>query len=101
MGGENRRILSLVLLASLMAFAFVAWMSWIASVSTEKHKVATAQLPLSFEVNRGQAAADAKFVARGGGYALALTDRGEPVLALQGRFRQAAQQRAERQRQTS
>src|SRR5262249_48615370 len=44
----------------------------------------TAQFPLSFEVNHGQAAAGTKFVARGGGYTLLLTDRGEPVLALSG-----------------
>lgn len=41
-------------------------------------------------MNRGQAASNAKFVARGEGYVLLLTDRGEPVLALNGHQRQAA-----------
>src|SRR5262249_34614031 len=52
----------------------------------------------SFEVNRGQAAADAKFVARGGGYALLLTDRGEPVLTLNGSFPENVRSRAGEQR---
>jgi hypothetical protein len=43
-----------------------------------------ASLPLSFELNRGQAAADVKFVGRGDGFALALK-QGEAVLALRPR----------------
>jgi hypothetical protein len=39
------------------------------------------RLPMSFERNQGQAGAQVRFLARGAGYALALTDRG-PVLAL-------------------
>jgi len=40
-----------------------------------------ARLPLSFEANRGQAAREAKFISRGNGYKLFLTDR-EAVVAL-------------------
>jgi hypothetical protein len=97
---NGRRISALIFLASLVAL-FITWMNWIPSAHTPKHRVATAQLPLNFEVNRGQAAADAKFVARGGGYALLLTDRGEPVLALHGRPRRPARPHAERQPQAS
>src|SRR5258705_3833364 len=85
MGVANRRrILSSVLLTSLMASAFIAWMNWVPRARHQQHNVAMAQLPLSFEVNRGQAAADVKFVARGGGYALLLTHPGESALALTG-----------------
>ena len=41
------------------------------------------QLPLSFEINRGQAAAQVKFLARNNGYNLFLT-ADEAVLALRG-----------------
>jgi len=74
----------LILPVSLTAL-FLTWKNPTRSAPIQKHNVALAQLPLSFEVNRGQAAADAKFVARGGGYALLLTDRGEPVLAFHDR----------------
>ena len=97
---NRRRIPALILLASLVAL-FITWMNWIPSARTPKHKVATAQLPLSFEVNRGQTEADAKFVARGGGYTLLLTNRGEPVLALQGQPRRPAQRRADGRRQAN
>jgi hypothetical protein len=40
------------------------------------------RLPLSFEANRGQTDQQVKFVARGSGYTLFLTHRGETVLAL-------------------
>jgi hypothetical protein len=40
------------------------------------------RLPLSFEANRGQTDPQVKFVARGSGYTLFLTHRGEAVLAL-------------------
>jgi hypothetical protein len=40
------------------------------------------RLPLSFEANRGQTDPQVKFVARGSGYTLFLTRRGEAVLAL-------------------
>lgn len=95
---NRRRVAALIVLASLVAL-FITWMNWIPSAPTRKHKVVTAQLPLTFEVNRGQAAADAKFVARGSGYALLLTDRGEPVLALHGRPRRPVQPHSERNRQ--
>jgi len=71
--------------AFAVAFAWLVfvWFTKIPSARVDERKGATAgQLPLSFEVNRGQAADDAKFVARGRGYAMVLTDRGEPVLAL-------------------
>src|ERR1700758_4952666 len=81
----NRRTISvLFLISSLMASA-LAWKDANSNTRVPAGKAATlAQLPLSFEVNRGQAAAQAKFVARGGGYALLLTERGEPMLRLQG-----------------
>lgn len=85
----NRRIAALTLLGSLATLP-IPCANWVASARTLKHKVTTAQLPLSFEVNRGQVAADVKFVARGNGYALLLTSRGEPVLALNGRQHQTA-----------
>ena len=66
---NRRRILALILPVSLTAL-FLAWRNPTRSAPIQKHNVALAQLPLSFEVNRGQAAADAKFVACGGGYAL-------------------------------
>jgi hypothetical protein len=81
----NRRSISVLFLISSLVASAVAWKDSNSSARVREGKAATlAQLPLSFEVNRGQAAADAKFVARGGGYALLLTDRGEPMLALQG-----------------
>src|SRR5437763_4383940 len=40
------------------------------------------QLPLSFEDNQGQTSADVRFLSRGNGYALFLTDN-EAVLSLQ------------------
>lgn len=85
--------------AIVVAFVAVAWMGWKPVHRPKEHKVATlAHLPLSFELNRGQAAAEAKFVVRAAGYALLLTDRGEPVLALHGQPRRPALQRAQRQR---
>jgi hypothetical protein len=48
-----------------------------------------ASLPMSFESNRGQAAADVKFVGRGDGFALALK-QGEAVLALRSRSQNLA-----------
>jgi hypothetical protein len=102
MGVANRRrILSSVLLTSLTAFASIAWMNWVPRARHQQHNVAMAQLPLSFEVNRGQAAADAKFVARAGGYALLLTHRGESVLALQGSPNQSTQRHVRSQSQDS
>lgn len=87
MKAVNRRrvvVASLFLLGCTVALS-VATTSRTPSASSRSHKTATyAKLPLSFEVNRGQAEANAKFVAHGNGYALLLTDRGEPVLALHG-----------------
>jgi Bacterial Ig-like domain (group 3)/Beta-propeller repeat len=97
----NKRIRFGALLA-VIASAFMAWINWMPTARNQSHTVTTlAQLPLSFEVNRGQAAADAKFAARGGGYALLLTDRGEPVLALRGRSGQTAETNAARAVQIS
>lgn len=44
-------------------------------------KATLAQLPLSFEINRGQADAEARFLTRGNGYSLYLTDS-ESVLVF-------------------
>jgi len=97
----NKRIRFGALL-TVIAPAFMAWINLRPTARNHSHSVATlAQLPLSFEVNRGQAAADAKFVARGGGYALLLTDRGEPVLALRGRSGQTAETNSAREAQAS
>jgi hypothetical protein len=64
-------------LAQLAAMAILACGS---SVSTAAASVtpraALAGLPLSFEPNVGQAAADAQFVAHGAAYAIALTEQG-------------------------
>lgn len=69
--------------AAAFGLAVMVWVNWKPAESGRKSERATrAQIPLSFEVNRGQAAAGAKYVARGGGYSLVLTDRGEPVLTL-------------------
>jgi hypothetical protein len=51
-------------------------------VGTEQLPQAYGQLPLSFEANQGQTAAQVNFLARGPGYALFLT-AGEAVLSLQ------------------
>lgn len=96
----NRRIAALTLLGSLMPL-FVTSRNWTPRGDSLKRKVATTHLPLSFEVNRGQAAADVKFVARGGGYALLLTDRGEPVLALSAESHTQGQQKVSQAPQTS
>src|SRR5258708_29731445 len=57
-----------------------------AKPSTDESKArigdAFARLPLSFEANRGQTDPQVKFLARGQGYTLFLTRRGEAVLAL-------------------
>jgi len=85
-----RKLIGYVAFAGAFALLLFAWMKWRPSARIQKQNAATvAQLPLSFEVNRGQAAADSKFVARGGGYNLQLTERGEPVLALDGGSRRA------------
>jgi hypothetical protein len=87
-----------------VAFAWLVfvWFTKIPSARVDERKGATVgQLPLSFEVNRGQAAADAKFVARGGGYAMLLTGRGEPVLALHGQPHQTAGSHVESPQQAS
>ena len=69
--------------AVVMFIFFISWMSWVPRSRATRQKISKlAQPPLSFEVNRGQANAEAKYLARGGGYALLLTNRGEPVLAL-------------------
>jgi len=94
---NRRRILALILPVSLAAL-LLTWKNQTRSAPIQKHNVALARLPLNFEPNRGQAAADAKFVARGGGYALLLTDRGGPVLAFHDR---PAPTHPERQRQAS
>ena len=52
-----------------------------ASLSSVKVHAAFARLPLAFEVNRGQAHARVRFLARGRGYSLLLTAT-ETVLAL-------------------
>jgi hypothetical protein len=84
---RTRRIAALILLVFPVAL-FIVWTDWVPGAQTQKHNVATLiQLPLSFEANRGQADADAKFAVRGTGYAVALTERGEPVLALHGQPR--------------
>jgi hypothetical protein len=44
------------------------------------------RLPLSFEANRGQAAKDVRYVARGSGYRVALTSSVEARIALQRRI---------------
>jgi len=58
----------------------------LAKASTDESKArigdAFARLPLSFEANRGQTDPQVKFLARGQGYTLFLTRRGEAVLAL-------------------
>jgi len=83
--------------ATFTLFAF-AGMKRAPSARILKHERAAAtQLPLSFEVNRGQAAADAEFIARGAGYTMLLTDRGEPVLSLDSQSHKAARPDAKRQ----
>ncbi|HYL13840.1 MAG TPA: hypothetical protein VEV41_12440, partial [Terriglobales bacterium] len=52
------------------------------SVEQQKIQATLGQLPLSFELNQGQADPEVKFLARGSGYALFLT-RNEAVLKLQ------------------
>ena len=82
--------------AAFTLFIF-AWMKRDPGARIQRHgRAAAAQLPLSFEVNRGQAAADAKFVARGAGYAMLLTERGEPVLALDSQSHKADRPDAKR-----
>src|ERR1700730_5675857 len=54
-----------------------------AEVQTAKALATYQQLPLSFEPNQGQASADVKFVARGNGSTLWLTETGA-VLSLHG-----------------
>ena len=83
--------------ATFTLFAF-AWMKWAPSERIQRHeRTAVTQLPLSFEVNRGQAAGDTEFVARSAGYTMLLTDRGEPVLALDSQSHKAARPDAKRQ----
>lgn len=86
------------------AFALVLWFSWLPKAIKNRpaHPVKTlGVLPLSFEANRGQAPADAKFVARGAGYALLLTDRGEPLLHLHGKVGGSSTRRTWLQRATA
>jgi hypothetical protein len=84
-----RKLIGYGAIAATFAILLFAWMKWSPGDRIQKYAGANvAQLPLSFEVNRGQAVADATFVARGGGYTLLLTERGEPVLALGERSRQ-------------
>jgi hypothetical protein len=86
-------------LSVVLFFALTLWLSWNPMPKrTASQRVATtyAQLPLSFEVNQGQADAQVKFVTRGGGYSLLLTERGEPVLVLHGQARRPGQQPAKR-----
>src|SRR5215210_2053512 len=52
-----------------------------ADAAAERVRQNYGQLPLSFEANRGQADARVRFLARGGGYSLHLTDD-EIALAL-------------------
>src|SRR5262249_19044961 len=81
----NRRTISVSFLISSLLASAVASKDANSGARAAAGKAASlVRLPLSFEVNRGQATAEAKFVARSGGYALLLTDRGEPILALQG-----------------
>ncbi|MCL4522685.1 MAG: Ig-like domain repeat protein [Acidobacteria bacterium] len=78
------------------ALALVIWVSWIpkpAKVGSAQATARYAQLPVSFEVNQGQAGGETKFLARGGGYSLLLGERGEPVLVLNGKARQPGKQR--------
>jgi len=88
-----RKLIGYGAFAAVFALLLFAWMKWRPGARIQKHDggMVAQLLPLSFEVNRGQASADAKFVARGGGYALTLTDQGEPVLALHRLSRQAAE----------
>ena len=97
-----RRVIGYGAIAAAFALLLFAWMKWRPSAQIRKHVGATvAQLPLSFELNRGQAAPDAKFVARGTGYALLLTGSGEQVLALNSQPHQTPDWHVERQQQAS
>ncbi|MGI8549536.1 MAG: SBBP repeat-containing protein [Dehalococcoidia bacterium] len=90
----SRRLTAMLLLGVLVAVAFVAWPQASngdsVSRSTAVANRASAQgqalnayasLPLSFELNQGQAAASVDYLAHGGGYTLALSG-GELSLAL-------------------
>ena len=72
----------------VLAMALVVWVNWVPSpnrTASRKLDARYAQLPLSFEVNQGQSDAQVKFLQRGGGHAVYLTERGEPVLIFKGR----------------
>ena len=64
-----------------MAFSF-SWGRTAATPSQADWAKLYANLPMSFEVNRGQAAGEVKYLARGQGYTLYLTGE-EAVLTLQ------------------
>jgi len=96
----NSRTVAAMLVLVFIAAVFFVRTEWNSETSTPSQKAAPrSEFPLSFEVNRGQAAADAKFVARGGSYAMLLTDRGEPVLALNGLLHQSTVSQLELQQQ--
>ncbi|HEY0051201.1 MAG TPA: hypothetical protein VGB68_18040, partial [Pyrinomonadaceae bacterium] len=61
-----------------------------AAIDKEKIDDAYGKLPLHFEPNHGQTDAQVKFLARGQGYALFLTEK-EAVLSLQKRGKTKAQ----------
>src|SRR5688572_23835922 len=83
--GPRPRWLAALLFALLALFAavLVGKPQQVASAAAApvRLKEAYARLPLSFEPNRGQAAAGVDFVSRGNGYSLFLAG-GEAVLAL-------------------
>jgi hypothetical protein len=90
MSVANIRRATASILLTCLAVLSIVWTEWTPGPTTNKQKLA-ARLPLTFEANRGQAAADTKFVAHGTGYALQLTDDGEPVLTLNGRASEPAE----------
>jgi uncharacterized repeat protein (TIGR01451 family) len=99
---NNKSVILLILLALGLAAVFapkstgvsVEWPNIPHTQNTEAARAGFGRLPLSFEVNQGQADARVRFLARGQGYGIFLTDNGAAFSlggsALHMRFQDAA-----------